>query len=190
MNYSDLSAYTHEQLSEYTHEQISEGILEVNLITDRSLLDVVRWRELRDKGWSSMSDVERQEWLGEITTTPAATKGMYTHNDLNRVERAVNFISSRLRDAGYKVPVLVTKTDWVYTDQITDDDMVRYFKNVEILRSFLKTFAGTPAAPTTKYKFNYEKANDVEKILTNVNKAVVNLTKSWCYTGEFISGEV
>lgn len=189
MKHSELSAYTQEQLSEYTHYQLSKGLI-LRFITDRTASDVERWRELRDKGWSGMTDAEQLEWLGEIETTPAATKGMYTHNDLNRVERAVDTVIARFREAGYEPPELMTKTDWTYTDTFSVTDMQRYLSNVAALRNFLVVYRNTPKVPDTNVNLNYRLANDIEKILSDVYSIATNIIESRYYSGEIISGEV
>ena len=162
----------------------------MNLITNRTPRDVERWRELRDKGWDDMSAIERQEWLGEIETTPSATRGMYTHNDLNRVEKAVESISERLLVLGYISSPLVVKTDWTYKDNVWREDMTRYIGNISLLRSIGIVFPTTPEAPSIKNKMNYSVANDIEQILTDIDILVTKLTSSQMYVGELISGEV
>ena len=161
-----------------------------HLITNRTYDDVKRWKTLRDKGWLRMTEEERKEWFGEIETTPAATKGMYTHNDLNRVEKAVETISLRFKDAGYKVPELKIKTDWTYQDTITKSDMERYLYNVLFLREFLITFSDTPNAPSIDVPLNYKLANDIEKILKDIYKIADGIVRSRYYAGEIMSGEV
>lgn len=162
----------------------------MNLITDRTAWDVERWKVLRDKGWDRMSESERQEWLGEITPVPSAAKGMYTHNDLNRVESAVEVLSTRLVELGYMNEPLTVKTDWEYTDEINRDDMVRYYGNVEALRCKSTLYQNTPVTPTINQKLNHERANNIEKILIDIDDITTKIPKSWYYVGEIISGEV
>lgn len=162
----------------------------MNMIIDRTSLDVERWKTLRDKGWSGMTAEERSEWLGEIETTPAATKGMYTHNDLNRVEKMVEVIVSRFKEAGYEPPELVTKTDWTYRDKVTKTDMTRYLANVLALREFFVVFSDTPRVPSIDARLNYKLANDIEKILNDVYNVADGLVRARYYAGEIISGEV
>ena len=100
---SDLSLYTHEQLSQYTHQMLSNlSSLGEEYVTDRTSADVERWRALRNKGWANMTDDERQEWMGVIVPTPAASKGMYTYRDLNRVETAVEKTESSFDWSRYR----------------------------------------------------------------------------------------
>lgn len=162
----------------------------MELITNRTSLDVERWKALRDKGWAAMTTDERREWLGEILPTPAATKGMYTHNDLNRVESAVEAILERFEEAGYKTPKLNIKTNWTYQDAFWRTDMERYYSNIAAIRDFLIVYPDTPKAPSLDKKIDFNVANDIEKILSDVYEIVTNLTNSWYYTGEVFSGEV
>lgn len=159
-------------------------------VTDRTQNDVERWRILRNKGWSAMTESEQREWMGTNTPTFAAWKGMYTHNDLNRVESAVESIVELLKEAGYKPPELVTKTNWTYTDTISRSDVVRYLENVSSLRKCIKTYPTTPMAPTVGVSIDYKKANDIEKILEDIYNISTNLMKSWYCAGELICGEV
>lgn len=161
-----------------------------SFITNRTFDDVKRWQALRDKGWHNMTEEERKEWLGEIETTPAATRGMYTHNDLNRVEKAVEAISLRFKDAGYKTPELKTKTNWTYRDYLTKADMERCLHNVSVLREFLVVFRNTPNTPNIDARLNYKFANDIEKILNDVYNIADGLVRSRYYTGEIFTGEV
>ena len=154
------------------------------------LLDVDRWRELRNKGWSRMTPVERQEWMGEITPVPSATRGMYTHNDLNRVERAVEATVARFKEAGYELPSMVIKTDWTHRDKPQIEDIERYYNNISLLREFLVVYPKTPKSPSVDNPLNYEMANNIEKIIVDVNNIITGIMTSWFYTGEVMSGEV
>ena len=162
----------------------------MDLITNRTPQDVERWKTLRDKGWNGMSDIERREWLGEIETTPSAARGMYTHNDLNRVEKAVESISRRLFDLGYISSPLVTKTDWTYKDDVWREDMERYLGNIAELRASVATYPGIPIAPSVGSKMTYSVANNIEKILMDIDSLTTRIVDSQRYVGEIMSGEV
>lgn len=186
---ANLTKYTHGELEDYTHLQLKlMGI--GDLVTDRTHPDVERWRELRDKGWSGMTEYERLEWLGEITTTPAATKGMYTHNDLNRVENYVELLSAELKRLGYIRDDLSTRTDWTYESNIWREDAERYLSNIEKLRNCIGLKPNTPVTPDVSDTFDYESANNIEKILEDIGEVTTKLTQSWQFAGEIIAGEV
>lgn len=186
--HSDLSNYTHEQLAGYTHALL---MLALNpYITDRTAEDVERWRTLRNKGWAAMTEEERQEWVGNIVPTPAASKGMYSYTDLNRVEVAVEALTARLKDMGYKSSVSSVKTDWTYQNEFWWADMVRYFGNIAAIREAIVVFPDTPVAPAIGDKMDYIVANNIEKILKDVDTISTNIQESWLYAGDLFAGEV
>ncbi len=154
----------------------------VNLITDRTEEDFVRWKQLRDKGWAAMTESEREEWRSPM-------KGSYNHVDMNRVESAVQHIAHRMSELGYLVNPDV-KTTWSLSDNPTRADMDRYFGNVAKLRSMITVYATTPAPITTNVKFDYRAANDLEKTLIDVDDLITKISRSWFYSGEIFAGEV
>ena len=160
---------------------MSEYVL--NLITDRTQHDVDRWRELNDKGFTRMSEAERDEWFGYM-------KGRYSHEDLNRVERAVELLSERLREYGYLPTPLVVKTNWTAEDALYREDMERYLNNIAILRGAMPFPKDTPYAPTIDDKFDFVTANTIERILLDVNLFSEKTPDAWYRAGEIFSGEV
>jgi len=159
----------------------------MKLITDRTIDDVERWRLLRSKGWGALNEMERREWLGQLPITPNASKGMYTHNDMNRVESAVSEIATQLQLAGFLNKNVEVKTDWSYTDVLTKDDMSRYLGNIKLLADSVSIQATVPTVDET---LDYVKANTIETILMEVLDVVESITRNWWYTNEIFSGEV
>lgn len=164
----------------------------VKYITDRTLDDVERWRTLRNKGWWGMTVSEKSEWNDEITPspTPSAAKGMYTYKDLNRVETAVQSIASKFSERGYDVSEIVVKTDWYFSDRFTIHDAERYLGNISKLRDLSSVYPNTPKAPKVTDVFNYETANNIERILRDVESLLNNISSSQFYSGDLFAGEV
>ena len=154
----------------------------MDFIIDRNAADVTRWKTLHDKGWHAMTDAEQAEWQSYM-------KGCYNFSDMNRVELAVQELSERLTELGYTPPALQTKTTWSTVDVPTKADFDRYFGNVDALKQVLPTFPSTPATPTTAQRFDYLKANDLEKILLDIDTAATNLMQSWYFSGDIFAGE-
>lgn len=185
---AELGLYTNEQLGRYTNAMLESFLLV--LVTDRTSEDVFRWKTLRDKGWGGMTESERKEWLGEIQTTPAATKGMYTHNDLNRIETAIELLSLRMYTLGYIDSMLEVKKDWTYRDNIWRGDIVRIFGNIATLRNNITVYPTTPMAPTINRKLDYVTANEIEQILIDIDDIISKRIQSRHHVGEIYSGEV
>ena len=108
---------------------------------------------------------------------------------MNRVESAVVFIANRLNESGYPAAPVV-KPSWSITDHPTKTDMDRYFANIALLRSILPLYSTTPKAPTTKKKMDYLVANDIEKILSDVDRQLSAINQSWYYAGDVFTGDI
>ncbi len=153
------------------------------MITDRTNRDVARWKELHDKGWAAMTASERSEWLGEM-------KGRYTYTDLNRVENMVKHLSDLFVEMGYIASPLPVKTDWNRWSVPTKTDMTRYFGNLETLLAIARGYPDTPKAPSINQKMDINVANDIEKILEDINNIAMKIPQSWHYAGDLYVGEV
>ncbi|MCI5561766.1 MAG: hypothetical protein MR393_01305 [Intestinimonas massiliensis] len=152
------------------------------LVTDRTEADASRYSELRDKGWAAMTTAERAEWV-------AGMKGAYNASDLNRVASAMSYLSQRFASAGYSVPVS-SPTDWANGDIPRKDDLDTYLDDLRRIRAALAVMDTTPSAPESMDYLTWAKANDIEKILVDVDDALGRLLLSPFYSGEIYSGEV
>lgn len=152
------------------------------LVTDRTEADASRYSELRDKGWAEMTTAEKAEWV-------AGMKGAYNASDLNRVASAMAYLSQRFASAGYSVPVS-SPTDWANGDIPTKGDMDTYLDDLRRIRAALAVMDTTPSAPGSMDYLTWAKANDIEKILVDVDDALGRLLLSPFYSGEIYSGEV
>ena len=151
------------------------------LITDRTKADVELVSALAAKGWN-MTEEELLRWLSGM-------KGAYNYTDLNRVEKAVQYVSNRFKQAGFDI-VLDTKTDWTYTDFPELAQMERYLENGRRLRQALPMAANVPQVPANMNKLTYEDANNIEKILLVIDDVITNISLAWYYSGDLFAGEV
>lgn len=152
------------------------------LVTDRTEADVSRYSELRDKGWAETTTAEKAEWV-------AGMKGAYNASDLNRVASAMAYLSQRFASAGYSVPVS-SPTDWANGDIPNKGDLDTYLDDLRRIRAVLAVMDTTPAVPASMDYLTWAKANDIEKILVDVDDALGRLLLSPFYSGEIYSGEV
>ena len=158
------------------------SLSDFNLITDRTQADVDRYTELKMKRLSGMTADEKAEWETHL-------KGAYNYTDMNRVESAVEYVANRLTEAGYII-IPVVKKNWAKTDKPTLADFIRYMKNISDIRSALATYETTPDAPTTERKLSFQTANDIEKILMDVDDLISKMMSAYFYSGDLYSGEV
>lgn len=158
------------------------GTTLLSFITDRTQRDVARVKALAKKGWAAMTEQERTEWLGEM-------KGAYNASDLNRVGQAISYIADLLTGYGYSVQVS-PKTDWTMSDIPTREQLEQYLANVAALRQALPVLPTTPEAPPDMEGLTWAEANDIEKILVDINHLITNMTAAWFYSGDLYAGEV
>ena len=154
----------------------------IDLITDRTLEDVRLVSQLNQLNLSGMSEEQLTEYLSGL-------KGAYNATDLNRVESAVAYLVERLKIIGYYLN-LDTKTLWSVSEWLTTKDSIRYLGNVQAIKDCVAATEDMPEVPESLDQLDYNKANDIEKILMLVNDIITNVTKAWFYSNDLYSGEV
>lgn len=115
--------------------------------------------------------------------------GFYNASDLNRVGAAVEYLAERLNSAGYLIAV-TPKTNWTIGDTHDITDMDSYLANVAEIRAALSVLPSTPNLPENMRFIMYEQANDIEKVLKDVDWLINNMIAAFYYSGELYSGEV
>lgn len=164
---------------------MSEALMKT-LITDRSMADVLHWRELRDKGYANMTEAERAEW------DLAQMKGAYNPAwDMNRVGAALNYLRDRLIATNYLPPAIFTaKTNWTAQDVPTATALRTYLKQVEIIRAAMSRYASTPKTPAYSGGLDHIEANNIEQILLDIDQLITNMLTARYFSGELFCGEV
>lgn len=186
------------------------------LITDRTRSDVSRIERLISKGWDNMTEEERGYFLGLpgsygvplvsldghelysldgeqlqiLEQTVMAVKGAYNASDLNRVTEAVEYLATRIRGYGNNLDALSGQGVWSMEDIPTSDSMRRYLDNVGLIRSSISVLPSTPVVPDDMEDLSVDEANDIEKVLVDVDFLLNNMEAAWLYSGDIYSGEV
>lgn len=193
----------------------------LDLIYDRTAEDAEQWHYLSTKldtgGWNSLTAEEQQQWLTQL-------KGGYNHTDMNRVGNAVAYLGKRFTDLLlhlvayredfnvaddplFQMPYVAEdvaikpKTDWALGDPVWVDQAVRYLADLSVLRGLLPLYAGAPAVPPDLVDLTMEEANDIEKLLFDIDaeitatalrveKWIRDTAAAWMYSGDIYSGEV
>lgn len=125
----------------------------------------------------------------EADVTARNTKGTYNFSDLNRVTAAMEDIHARLTGYGYATGYLSAGITWTESSEPTYNQMERYRTNVEKLRNALMMLNETPETPESMADLSWMKANNIEKILMDIDNAIIRMEQSRFYSAEIYSGE-
>lgn len=165
----------------------------MRFITDRTQTDVNRAKAIIAKLQSgkALTDAERAEYA-------AGLKGCYNYTDINRVRAAVTALAASLNAEGYKVavlPVLAGESPYALEDRdFTETDVVykaqweNYINNVRAIRDAFYTFADTGPLPQPDERINYAYANNIEKVLEDVDALLWFMTQSYRRCGALTAG--
>ena len=152
-----------------------------NLVTNRTEGHVSQARELNKKVYSDMYLPEKMLFDNGI--------GAYRPNvDMNRVGEACAELYAALTEAGYAVSGYVAlKTDWTDTDRPTKAQFNTYLATVAAIKAALPT---TTPLPTTMKNLTTTGANNIEKLLGEVDSLLFRLRAIYVRSGEYNSGAV
>lgn len=157
----------------------------LELICNRSKADADRLEFLAaliDRvTWDGLTDTQKAQW-------DAAQKGAYNHTDRNRVGAAIAYIAARLTAAGYSVPVL-PKTDWAVGDIPSAAQMAAYLADVATIRAALAVRSTTPPTPLDMDDLTVEEANDIERILVDMDELITKMIAAYRHAGTFYAGQ-
>lgn len=156
--------------------------MSLNLIYDRTAEDVsaagnirAKYQALRD--WSGLTEAE----------TAQLERGTLTNVTLNRVVNAVATLTSALNAAGYTVET--ASQSFSETDRLKRSEYSAYLSNIQTLRDAIAVRASTPELPAADAKLDYIGANDIEKILADLDELIGWMKYSQKYCGTFAAGQ-
>lgn len=114
--------------------------------------------------------------------TDRASPGPYDWRDFNRVQEAVEYIADRF--AGYGYPVTIKKLPAVTRADLYKASTCQvYLDNVRKLRGVLTLPTTTPSAPASMNLWTYARANDLEKILADIDEILSSMTSVFLRAG-------
>lgn len=116
-------------------------------------------------------------------------KGYYNAEDLNRVGAAMEYLQGRFNSYGFEVHI-TPKTNWVMEDIPRFSDMHKYLDEVDTLRQQIALYKSTPKTPPDMEFLTWEEANDIEKILQDIDMLLSFMEQAWFYSGDLYSGEM
>lgn len=115
----------------------------------------------------------------------------YNASDLNRVENNMEYLEQKLNDFGFNISLTI-KTDWIRNDlgQLGAQALMeQYRQNVVHIRATIMQQASTPQTPNSIRFLTYQEANDIEKILADVEGSLNRMVNTFFYSNEVTSGE-
>ena len=111
----------------------------------------------------------------------------WDYRALNRTEQAMEYVDEIFKELGYYKNMRF-KTDWL-NDEITRDEANRYIENLTTLRNFILMPSNSPSVPTTMNGMTIEKANDIEKLIFDINFVIEALKKNLIRSGVATCGQ-
>lgn len=155
-----------------------------DFVTDRTYADYQRWRTLRDKGWQNMTAAERAEWSGDM-------KGAYNANDLSRVGQALHLLKDDLIQCGYLGYIKFNvKQYWNDSNVPTAAEFTDYLKAVETVRAAMAQYPTTPKTPADTGSLDVQGANDIEKIIIDIDELITKMRAARFFGGDLYGGEI
>lgn len=112
-------------------------------------------------------------------------KGAYNYIDLNRIETWCEYLAERLSSYNYFVTV-TAKTDWTMSDFPTSQELERIRTNVNNLKQAYFSFT---QVPRNLENMTFAKANDIERILDEIDKILIIMENNFIYSGVAVSGQ-
>lgn len=147
-----------------------------NLIFDRKNQDVTKLKTLRTKVRNRTASTEEyEEWLTSL-------KGAYNNTDLNRVGEAINFLSELLNNYGYTNDAKA-RTDWAIEEKPNPEQMQDYLNNLNKLKEAYYIYSETVDLPNDMVGLTFDEANNIEKMLYDINEIIENMEKNFVFSG-------
>ena len=111
--------------------------------------------------------------------------GNYDLTDLNRVGEGVAYIADRLGTYGYPVTA-DPKTDWTKYDKPRAAQMTAYLADLNTLKD---RFYGAGELPAAMDNIDYEDANDIERLLVEIETYINRMIAGFRKCGTFKCGQ-
>lgn len=156
--------------------------MNLSLIFDRTQDDVEHAEALvlKVQNRETLTEEEQTEYM-------AGLKGRYNVADINRVNGAVRYVYNLLNSLGYIT--VVNAVDISQGDIVTDEYVQTYINNVTNLYNVFVHYDSTPLPPTMDDWIDFIAANNIEKILTDLNDLAERIMVSVRYSNTFYAGE-
>lgn len=151
-----------------------------NLITDRTDLEVYEANQLNGITYANMTVAQKAVY--------DAGRGVYRHTDANRVGEACAEIYAIAQSYSYDIPGYVPlRTDYTAQTRPTPAEMTQYLATVNAIKM---AFSASQALPQTMRFITYDDANNIEKLLAEVNDIMERMLSVFVRSGVYHSNAV
>lgn len=153
-----------------------------SLVTDRTQANTEALRSLSAFRWDDMTAAQKAEYAANL-------KGAYTAEDMNRVISACAYLYEVFLSYGYEarrygyVAIEPNLTDARY---LSESFVSQYLANVAALKAVWVTIQ---EIPDTMKSLTVDGANDIEKLLAEVDHWQQVMPTGYIFSGEAFSGE-
>ena len=144
------------------------------MIYDRTETDIHEAKRLIQKGYSNLSQAEKQKW-------DSGLKGCFNASDMNRIMGAIKAVADEIGVTMSAVKVFV---DGDIPREADYDDMLERLAEI----SGLYIYPTTPEIPSAPIN-TYGKVNAVEQIIHDVDDVYVKVMSNVTRSGELYAGE-
>ena len=111
----------------------------------------------------------------------------WDYRALNRTEQAMEYLNQIFKELGY-FKAMEFKTNWT-DEEITPEQANRYINNLRTLREFIIMESTTLVAPNTINGMSIDRANDIEKILHDIDLVLQHVIANFRYANDLYCGE-
>lgn len=147
----------------------------MEFVFDRTQADVDRAKELNNKYIAGViTEEEKSEW-------DSGVKGALNVSDLNRIEANIHTLSGH-----FACPVITRQ--WNSAEIPRSSDYLRIRDNIQSIKSAWFGLSQTPEVPEQPLN-SFEKWNDIERILHDLNYTYERYVNGFYYCGETYAGE-
>lgn len=108
---------------------------------------------------------------------PEHLKGAQNYTDWNRLTQNIHYLADLLSSFGYSA-IITCKNDWQKRDMPTMSEVANIRNNLEKLRKAFFMFRGSVNTPNLPLN-TYQKINDAERILFEIDGAIAIMAKSF-----------
>lgn len=114
----------------------------------------------------------------------------YGYRDMNRVGEAMEYVAERLRACGFSISG-TARTDFTRTDFPSVAEFERYIGVLRQLKSATALPLTSPPVPVVgaaKDYMTYDEANDIERILLDINQSIDYMASAYRHCGAPVCG--